>query len=74
MPSSSAEHAGRDGLGAWGRLVLGAVLLALAVGGPLLGLTIAGTTSAGFESTDSVTISISIAPTASPSPSPSPST
>jgi hypothetical protein len=67
MPSSSAE---RTGLGAWARLVVGLVLLAVAVGGPLLGFAIAGSTSAQFESTDSVTISISVAPT-SPAPSPS---
>jgi uncharacterized protein involved in exopolysaccharide biosynthesis len=73
MRSSSAEPGGRrDGLGAWARLVLGLVLLAVAVGGPLLGMVIAGSTSAQFESTDSVTISISVAPT-SPAPTPSPS-
>lgn len=66
MRSSSAEPAGRAAapearvatLGAWGRLVLGVLLLAAGLVGPAVGLA-----SARFGGSDVVTISITVPPT-----------
>jgi hypothetical protein len=82
MRSSSADGApargpgraygGEPRMGRWGRLAVGAALLAVAVGAPLLGLSIARA-SAQFDSTDTVTITISVAPSVPAEPAASPS-